>query len=717
MTRSTDPAADRWRRVLFLAGAALLLWAIFALLFVPWLIRSAYAGESLPIVNRMITGQDQHGVDHYLSRWNRVALLATPLVIIAAAVAWSTRRAWARLPGHLRSVPAGLPGGRAGVLMFAIAVGAIGGLAEAVNGIVRHRVRHLPTGEYVAGELFWLVPLAAVTTLLVLSALLLALDRLFRTRGLFAGLACYLIVGLVVYSFMRALALGFANYAAVLLAAGAAAGVARTLVRHPVGWARALRIGVPALMLGLFAWAAIVPVSRRISDRRARNALPAAQADMPNVLILIWDAVRAPNMSLYGHTRPTTPSLERLAERGIVFERTFATAPWSLPSHAGIFTGRYPPEMTVGFNSPLDRIHPTLAEVLSAEGYVTGGFTGNLFFGSADYGIARGFAHYDSRPPLNVTTILHTWWASRMATLRVRLAMGRHQSLLRRNAAHVSASFERWLGRRGDRPFLAILNHFDAHEPYLPPEPFNLMFSDHQPRYWFADETAIFQDSVLAELQTAYDTSIRYIDSELQNLLDTLEREAELDHTLIIVTSDHGEEFGEHARGVVGHSKTLHKHALHVPLVIVPPGGTSAQRRAGVASIRDIPATVMDVLGLADRSPFPGEPLLRRGTDAPGADPWSSLRFAAMEKHRFGGGTGRWPSAVGDMFTLMAGDWHYILDGRHREWLFDMRNDPWEKRDLAADSASEPILERFRAALDTLAPEVEGVRRARGAGD
>src|SRR5690606_5011786 len=150
----------------------------------------------------------------------------------------------------------------------------------------------------------------------------------------------------------------------------------------------------------LLAWAAIVPGWRRLREARALADLPPAAAGVPNVLVIIWDAARALDISLYGYGRETTPELARLAARGATFERAFSTASWSLPSHGSIFTGRYPHEMTAGRTAPLGERFPTLGEVFSANGYVTGGFTGNLFYGAADFGIARGFAWYDDRPAL-----------------------------------------------------------------------------------------------------------------------------------------------------------------------------------------------------------------------------------------------------------------------------------------------------------------------------
>jgi len=116
---------------------------------------------------------------------------------------------------------------------------------------------------------------------------------------------------------------------------------------------------------------------------------------MPNVLLIVLDTVRAKSLGLYGYGRPTTPRLERLARYGTVFKSAFSTAPWTLASHATMFTGRYPHELSTGFLSPLDTTYLTLAELFTSEGYQTAGFAANTFYASQEFGLSRGFTHYE----------------------------------------------------------------------------------------------------------------------------------------------------------------------------------------------------------------------------------------------------------------------------------------------------------------------------------
>ena len=118
-------------------------------------------------------------------------------------------------------------------------------------------------------------------------------------------------------------------------------------------------------------------------------------AGSPNVLLIVLDTVRADHLSLYGYPRPTTPNLERLARRGIRFDQARAAAPWTLASHANMFTGRWPHELAVEWMRPLRGDVPTLAEYLGSLGYATAGFAGNTFYCSYDSGLDRGFTHYE----------------------------------------------------------------------------------------------------------------------------------------------------------------------------------------------------------------------------------------------------------------------------------------------------------------------------------
>src|SRR5690606_38262388 len=208
-----------------------------------------------------------------------------------------------------------------------------------------------------------------------------------------------------------------------------------------------------------------------------------------------------------------------------------------------------------------------------------------------------------------------------------------------------------------------------------------LTFNERQPRYWFTEDQHMLPAEVLAELTDAYDSSIRYADHELGRLLRTLQESGRLDNTVVIVTSDHGEDFGEHGTDIFGHARSVYATALLVPLVLVhPPSVPAGARIRDAVSIRDIPATVMEVLGLAAESPFPGTSLVRYANEAVTEPERAEPRFSSAEKHPWADpAEDRWPAAIGNLFSLATADWHYILDGRGQESLYDLSNDIFEQ--------------------------------------
>ena len=598
-------------------------------------------------------------------------------------------------------------------LLFACWAGTIAGLAEAAIGYVRSELRHFPTGEARPEEGFWMAPAAAVAALLTVTLLLVLLDRVARARGAVHRLAPPVSVGLIVYSLVRALHLGIADYALAVLAVGCGALVARATPGQVAGLGRLMRRTTPWMLAGLAAWGAAVPLWRFARERQALAKLPEAARGAPNVLILIWDTARALNLSLYGYERETTPNLERLASRGMVFDRAFATAPWTLPSHVSMLTGRYPHEMSAGRRRPLDPSHGSLAQAFARHGYSTGAFTGNLFYGASNYGLDRGFTWYDDRPATNAMVIAQKYWLTNASALWVRERQFNRQPLQRRLASDVSASLFRWIGRQGGRPFFAFVNHFDAHQPYLPPAPFDQAFSKTRGQHWIDDLPRTYPPDVLRELTDAYDGSLQYLDHELGRLLAKLDEMGVRDNTMVIVTADHGEEFGEHGPELVGHQKSLYSHVLLVPLVIVFPGRVRPGiRRSEPVSIRDLPATVVDAVGLKDDATFPGSSLLTFATGGVSPDA-TAPRLSEVEKHGMAARGRSWPASAGDMFSLASQNYHYIVDGKGAEQLYDLTDDVRETRNLAHLPEMAERLQFFRASLDSLVPKTKGTRYAR----
>jgi arylsulfatase A-like enzyme len=423
------------------------------------------------------------------------------------------------------------------------------------------------------------------------------------------------------------------------------------------------------------------------------------------------DTVRAGSLGLYGYPRDTTPNLARWAAKGVRFDRAVAAAPWTFPSHCCFLTGQWPSRLEAHWLPALHPSYPTLAEYLRARGYLTAGFVANTYWCSYESRMDRGFAHYEDYP-LTPRTVLASTVPGRWLVEQARAPWDyygvkwvRAQS---RDARGINRDFLAWLDRRpgqGGRPFFAFLNYLDAHEPFVPPRSQGPWFGLH-PRsgrdyrmlldYWDREKQGIPARDVRLALDS-YDACIAALDREVGALLDDLAGRGLLRDTLVILTSDHGEEFGEH--GVFNHGFSLYAPEVHVPLVILPPGGAA---RPGLAvaepvSLRDLPATVVGVAGLAAGSPFPGRSLADLWQADPGrARPPGSPALSEVDIPAvFDPRRGRGPKQREFTVSLVADDRHYIVDVRGAEELFDLKADPGEQRDLTND----PALNSLRTSL------------------
>src|SRR5262249_8659481 len=149
----------------------------------------------------------------------------------------------------------------------------------------------------------------------------------------------------------------------MLFALGAAARLAPLLERDAASLRRRLRMTLPGLLGVVLVLAGIIVGGDSLAKWR-EDARPLPPGDPPNVLLITLDTVRADHLSLYGYQRPTSPNFEKLARLGVRFDAARAAAPWTVPSHATMFTGRWPSELSADWTTPLDGKHPTLAEHL-----------------------------------------------------------------------------------------------------------------------------------------------------------------------------------------------------------------------------------------------------------------------------------------------------------------------------------------------------------------
>ncbi len=588
---------------------------------------------------------------------------------------------------------------RGQALRFAAWCGLLTGLGELTHAGLRKFVHHLPL--FRPPEIIWMTP--AMTALMFAGVVLLLIgaDR-GRGRILRGPVVVGLCLGLAILSGLWLLP-RLHRGASLLLAAGIAFRLAAPGARLLPALDRLARRTLPVLLAAV-ALAAVVPLVRdRIAERRAIAALPAARADAPNVLLIILDTVRAMSLSLYGYPRPTTPELERFAAKGVLFTQAISPAPWTLPSHASMFTGREAHELSTDWYVPLDSTYPTLAEQLRDAGYNTAGFSGNVWYASREMGLGRGFVHFeDYRRSLAELGMS----ASILRVIRGEFVrrLGREDDMPdRKSAADINHDFLGWLDANGHRPFFTFLNYYDAHTPYLPPESFAGQFHAGPERLSHApDRTSATAPPDSARVKAArdsYEAAIAYLDHELRQLFTELERRGALENTLVIVTADHGEEFFEH--GVPEHGNSLYLPSVHVPLMIVWPHHVPAgQRVTAPVGARQIAATVMDLAGLGARSPFPG-PSLTHDWLTPDSAPEPPIF------NQLGHATGLpawYPVSKGDMFAVLFGGLRYIRNGDGTSELYDFDHDPTEQFNLAGDSAHQSGLTRLTQLVDSIRP-------------
>jgi arylsulfatase A-like enzyme len=605
------------------------------------------------------------------------------------------------LPARLRTSQQVAPALRlANVIYLGAWLGLATGLLEIVILFARRRL--IDSTAVSALELnqhaLWMIPLSHLI-ICVPCALLSAAVAWCTRRRFFAKIGVY---GLC---FVSALSLlltyrGLSTIAYCTLAGGVACQLAPLALRQ-IRRPSSMAAGSFVLMAGLVG--DLCSVNSGGASIGARPA-QSAPAGAPNVLFIVLDTVRAQSLSLSGYPRNTSPNLVELARQGVRFDQARAPAAWTLPSHASMFTGRWPHELSTRPDRPLDATHPTLAEYLRDHGYATAGFVANTYFCSRWYGLGRGFVHYEDVALVPVE-ILRSSVLGRYLFKKLGPANRNRPNAYfdRKDAITINEEVISWLtSERGGRPFFAFLNYYDAHDPYLSPESAAHHFGV-QPSS--KDDLAKLRDWLRVSLKPVsphmkelaldcYDNCIADLDLHLGKLFRTLDASGLLANTLVVITADHGEGFGEY--GEFGHGQSLHRDVMNVPLLVVLPKTIPGGRVVTEAvCLRDLPATVVDLLGLAQQSPFPGRSLARH---------WASeARHARVAEEPILGETADETSAIPigakTARSLLADGKLYIRTKAGREELYDVVADPAESKNLAGTPPAEPLLLQFRQTM------------------
>jgi arylsulfatase A-like enzyme len=423
----------------------------------------------------------------------------------------------------------------------------------------------------------------------------------------------------------------------------------------------------------------------------------ATTSSHPNLVLITLDTVRADHLSCYGYRRPTTPHLDGFAARGVLFESVAASSSWTLPSLASIFTGLLPHQHGADWAVPLDDESWTLARILQSKGYETAGFNANPFYGLAGWGLDEGFDVYDDdsytlRHNLAVTFV----GQSALRFLYDRLI--RYNRFDRRDAADLNGDVARWYHSRDpSRPFFLFINYMDAHRPYLPPAPYDHRFGK-IPRRLLARLTAPLQDGhprhpytrqERQDLLNGYDNSLAYLDDQIGNLVRVIRSRPGGENTIFIVTSDHGEGFGEH--GTYDHGWNLYSEVLRVPLILWGRGIPTGVRVPDLVPNRRLFATAID-LALGLKGSIAQASLAGYWTHHHSPPSPNGLIVSELVTL----GNGRDPSSV----SLLTSEWHFIQNSDGGMELFNCQRDPAEKVNAAANPEMREVTDHLRTLLE-----------------
>lgn len=355
--------------------------------------------------------------------------------------------------------------------------------------------------------------------------------------------------------------------------------------------------------------------------------------DGPNVLLVILDSLRARNASVCGYHRETTPFLERFAQESTTYTQARAAAARSLPSHASIFTGYYPQEHGLHtLSKQISEGESVFAELREA-GYETALFSDNPYITDLDTGLSDGFDEVHNNRDLfdegispsafvEEAGLDYREFASEVLKSRspVKSALNglawtlkwRSTGLLPERSVFTrgftyAEQFDEWRRRRGDRAWAACINLMDTHVPFRPaPEYDNWQTSESRSVRQKADLESVDETETWkhALKMNAYDGTIRQADAVVESIVRGLKQEGELDETLVIITSDHGEGFGERSlfdgRQLLGHGGSVDEQVLHVPLLVRRPEQESPDTVSDPVSLAEVPDEIRSVVGGAD---------------------------------------------------------------------------------------------------------------------
>lgn len=426
--------------------------------------------------------------------------------------------------------------------------------------------------------------------------------------------------------------------------------------------------------IGAVLMAGCSPEAKQTSENEVSAAQVAAIQDTrPNVLLIVIDTLRADHLGSYGYERPTSPEIDAFAASASRYERCVSSAPWTLPTHASMFTGKAPfhhgahayltgPEELQERGLAEEEL--TLAEVFQQEAYHTGAFIANTGYMGTWTHLDQGFETY---------------------------------TLDRVYSDVLNVQIKDWLDTHNDKPFFLFVNYIDVHRKYnlTPREPAQSWSVEDDPELLDKLIAAVMPgtdpvpEDLADQVRAQYDLAILNVDQAIGELIAHLKATGQYDNTTIVLTSDHGEYFGE--QHLVEHSKDVYEPTVWVPLITKAPGQQAGQVRETLASSTDIPHLILETMPEAFYNKY-----TEHFPDKPGEHPVITELYYTRRNDLF---NPIWGSRF-QRIRLGAYDWPYkmIFSSDEQHELYNLETDPGELRNLVEEEPA--VMEAIKIECD-----------------
>lgn len=409
-------------------------------------------------------------------------------------------------------------------------------------------------------------------------------------------------------------------------------------------------------------------------------------------MIVAMDCVTADSLSCYGYDKKTTPNIDEIAKNSLIFENAISASSWTLASTASLFTGKWVSHhLACDEHQFLDKEHKTLAEYLSENGYNTAAFSDSAYVNNLT-GLDRGFENFYNigfksfSPKHKLVKLFKV-----LLQLRKRI---QKKGFKYTDTYLQMGEVKDWISKNEQKePFFIYIHNDETHYPYYPPKKFLKRFAKIprptientiQDREKILGESGVFEKTDFEMLKTLYNGELAHLDHNLGRLFNFMEKKGILDNTILIITSDHGSNFGEH--DLYGHSFCLYDSVIKIPLIIHYPKMFSQKRIQKPVQNIDVLPTLLDILNIDENDSIDGESicnLIQENNFRDFAISEHSLQnvslFDRNVKNPKPGLKEKYHTAL---HAIRTEDKKYIWSSGEKHELFDLKADPQEEDNI-----------------------------------